>query len=81
MDNKSRGNHLTTNDIETIKSRIIETCKHIDTDFTINTQQLTKQINYLFNCSYSTEDVNYVLGFLYEEQFYYNLQETYDIRF
>ena len=71
MDNKNRRNNLTSNDVEIIKNEIIEACKHNKTDFTINTEQLVKNINNLFGKNYSIETVSYVLGFLYEEQFYY----------
>jgi hypothetical protein len=73
MDNKDRGNSLTANDIQIIKSRIIETCKHKDIDFTENLEYLTQNVNFLFDTNYNVNDISYVVGFIYEEQFYYTL--------
>jgi hypothetical protein len=73
MDNKDRRNSLTANDIQIIKSRIIETCKHKDIDFTENLEYLTQSVNFLFDTNYNVNDISYVVGFIYEEQFYYTL--------
>jgi hypothetical protein len=79
MDNGSNRNNLTPNDISIIESEIIEACKHTNSNFvSIDTNQLTKNINYMFGKNYSVETINYVLGFIYEKQFYYN-HAIYDI--
>lgn len=61
--------NLTNEDINLLESRIIAVCKQTNTDFTINSNQLVKNINLVYNTNYSLKEVNYVLGFIYEQQF------------
>ena len=61
----------TANDESLLKSRIIETCKHLDTDFTADTERIRQNVNMIFNANYSSEEVSRVVGVIYEEQFYY----------
>jgi Mg2+/Co2+ transporter CorC len=76
MDTNSRPNRESINladkdEYGLLYKRIIETCKHSNSDFTINSKQLTDNINFLFSSSYSQKDVDYVLGEIYEKQFYH----------
>lgn len=72
MDNTSRRHSLSEDDIRTIENRIIETCKHIDIPFVeIEVSNLVGNLNYIFNCHYSEKDIAYVLGLIYEKEFYF----------
>ena len=65
-----------------LELQIIETCKQSNTSFTqISTKQITDNVNLVFGTNYSEKEVNFVLGGLYEKQFYYTTINTniYDI--
>jgi hypothetical protein len=63
-----------------LTQRIIETCKHADYDFTVNSKILTGNINLIFNTAYTQEEVDFVLGGIYETQFYYEKVNYNDLR-
>lgn len=82
MDNTSRRDKLDENTVITIQNRIIETCKHIDIPFVeIEVSNLVGNLNYIFNCNYPKEDIVYVLGLIYEQEFYYKGELESDIRY
>lgn len=82
MGDKSRRHNLNEDDVRVIKSRIIEVCKHVDISFVeIKVSNLVGNLNYIFNCQYSIEDITYVLGLLYEQEFYYKGELESDIRY
>lgn len=75
MDRQSnRHNSLIANynDKEILKSRVIETCKFLDTDFTADIGKIRVNVNYIFNTNYSVEDISYIIGELYEIEFFHN---------
>lgn len=75
MDRQSnRHNSLIANynDKEILKSRVIETCKFLDTDFTADIGRIRANVNYIFNTNYSVEDISYIIGELYEIEFFHN---------
>ena len=80
MDTENRPNRtdLSPEDYSLLKTRIVETCKYSNGDFTDSTKQLTDNINFVFKESYTTEQVNYVLGCLYEVAFYHGQPETFE---
>lgn len=63
-----------------LKNRIESILKQKDENFVdVDNEQLTNNINMTYNTSYTNEEVNEVIGLLYEEQFYYEhskLRET-----
>jgi hypothetical protein len=61
MDKYSRPDRVVTlskDEHYLLKTRIIETCKHNNTDFTINSEQLVDNINFLFSTNYTKEITN-----------------------
>lgn len=82
MDSTSRRDKLDENTVRTTQNRIIETCKHIDVPFVeIEVSSLVKNLNYIFNCNYLKEDIVYVLGLIYEKEFYFKGELESDIRY
>jgi hypothetical protein len=79
MDKSNNRNciNLSHNDLTLLESRIIEACKHIDTDFTADTERIRLNVNILFDANYGIEEVSYVIGTIYEKQFYHNQEITY----
>jgi hypothetical protein len=52
-------------------------CKLFDISFVdADSERIRQNINMVFSTGYTLEEVNYVIGLMYEEQFYYkNKQE------
>lgn len=63
---------LSYNDKELLKSRVIETCKFLDADFSADIERIRSNVNYIFNTNYSIDDVSYIIGEIYEIEFFYN---------
>lgn len=63
-----------------LKDRIISVLQQKDENFVdVDNEQLTNNINLIYSTSYTQDEVNKVIGLLYEEQFYYEhskLRET-----
>lgn len=63
-----------------LKDRIISVLQQKDENFVdVDNEQLTNNINLIYNTSYTQDEVNKVIGLIYEEQFYYEhskLRET-----
>jgi len=80
MDNRNTTDRekLDAEELLVLKVRIIETCKHANTHFTIDTKQITDNINLIFGTKYTESQVNYVLGVLYEANSFYGQPETFE---
>lgn len=51
-----------------LELEIIETCKQFNHDLYVDSSKLTIEINMLYNKQYKVEDINLVLGYLFEKQ-------------
>lgn len=69
-------NKLSIEECNLLESRIIAICKQTKQDFVnIDINQITKNINFVYNSNYIIDDINYILGYLYEKQFNYKQEE------
>jgi len=64
------------NYLNLLEERVKQILKHYNNDFTaITAKQLCGNINMVFSTNYTEEDVNTILGWLYEERFFYENME------
>ncbi len=59
----------TTEEMNILELEIIETCKQFNHDLFVESSRLTTEINMLYNKNYKVEDINLVLGYLFEKQY------------
>lgn len=58
-----------------LEERIINICKQSNKHFSdIKNKQITDNINLVYSTNYIESDINYILGFIYENTFYYSKQ-------
>jgi hypothetical protein len=69
-------NKQNVEDCNLLEERIILVCNQIQEHiFNIESERIVKNINFVFDTCYTLEDVNYILGFIYEKQFYKEKEE------
>lgn len=62
-------NNYNKEQMNILELEIIETCKQFNHDLFVESSKLTTEINMLYGKNYKVEDINLVLGFLFEKQF------------
>jgi hypothetical protein len=56
--------------------RVLLVLKHKNQHFSDDIKQITGNVNLVFNTNYTEDEVNVVIGKIYEEQFNYGVPET-----
>lgn len=56
-----------------LELEIIETCRQFNHDLFIDSSKLTTEINMLYDKNYKVEDINLVLGYLFEKHCNYEI--------
>lgn len=64
-------NNCNNEQMNILELEIIETCKQFNHDLFIESSKLTTEINMLYGKQYKVEDINLVLGYLFEKQYSY----------
>jgi hypothetical protein len=60
----------------TLYERVLLVLKHKNQHFSDDIKQITGNVNLVFNTNYTEDEVNVVIGKIYEEQFNYGVPET-----